>query len=62
MIDEHPDTPWALLAQRELKHPLGFKWMEWYVPARPREKNNADAAQCKNRNMNTAKPPPPPKL
>jgi hypothetical protein len=51
-----------LLAQRELKDPLGFKWVEWYVPPRPREKNNADAAQRKNRNMNAAKPAPPPKL
>ena len=62
VIDEHPDTPWALLAQRELKDPLGFKWVEWYVPPRPREKNNADAAQRKNRNMNAAKPAQPPKL
>ena len=62
VIDEHPETPWALLAQRELKDPLGFKWVEWYVPPRPREKNNADAAHRKNRNMNAAKPAQPPKL
>ena len=31
VIDEHPTTPWALLAERELKDPLGFKWMEKYV-------------------------------
>ena len=25
---EHPDTPWALMAQRELKAPLGWKWQD----------------------------------
>ena len=35
VVDEHPATPWALLAQRELKDPLGFKWVETYVPPRP---------------------------
>ena len=36
VVDDHPATPWALLAQRELENPLGFKWMETYVPPRPR--------------------------
>jgi hypothetical protein len=62
VIDDHPDTPWALLAQRELKDPFGFKWVETYVPPRPRNENNAEAAQRKNRNMPAAKPPEPPKL
>ena len=34
VVDDHPATPWALLAERELKDPLGFKWMETYVPPR----------------------------
>ena len=28
VVQEHPDTPWALLAERELKEPLGWKWTE----------------------------------
>jgi hypothetical protein len=61
VIEEHPTTPWALLAERELKDPLGFKWMETYVTPRPRNNDNA-AAQRKNKNSNPAKPPEVPKL
>lgn len=32
---ENPDTPWALLAERELRHPLGFHVDEAYVPPPP---------------------------
>ncbi|MEZ6061897.1 MAG: VWA domain-containing protein [Planctomycetaceae bacterium] len=28
VIDEHPGTPWAFLAQVELSEPLGWKWVE----------------------------------
>jgi Mg-chelatase subunit ChlD len=28
VIEEHPDTPWAEMAQRELETPLGWKWIE----------------------------------
>jgi len=62
VIEEHPDTPWALLAQRELKDPFGFKWAETYVPPPRRNDNNAEAAQSKKRNMSDAKPLAPPKL
>ncbi len=41
VIREHPMTPWALLAQRELKDPFGFKWVETYVPPRLRNNENA---------------------
>ncbi|MDR3619290.1 MAG: VWA domain-containing protein [Paludisphaera borealis] len=61
VVEEHPDTPWALLAGRELKDPLGFKWVETYVPPPPR-RDDAAAAQKKNRNSPAAKPPAPPKL
>lgn len=30
-IAENPDTPWAVLAQRELKHPFGFRVDDGYV-------------------------------
>ena len=46
IIEEHPTTPWALLAERELKDPLGFKWMETYVQPRPR--HNATAAAVRD--------------
>ena len=61
VVEDHPATPWALLAQRELENPLGFKWVETYVPPRPRNRDN-DAAKRKNRIMNEAKPPEVPKL
>lgn len=31
VVQEHPGTPWALLAQRELEQPLGWKWKELYA-------------------------------
>ena len=34
-IDLNPGTPWALLAQRELKDPLGLKIEEAYVAPPP---------------------------
>jgi hypothetical protein len=43
VVEEHPATPWALLAQRELKNPLGFKWVEVYVPPARRNDNDAEA-------------------
>jgi hypothetical protein len=61
VVDEHPATPWALLAQRELKDPLGFKWIETYVPPPPRSRDNPDEGRRK-RNPNAGKPPAVPKL
>jgi hypothetical protein len=48
VVQEHPATPWALLAQRELKDPLGFKWVEHYVPPMRRNDNAAEAKKKKN--------------
>ena len=31
VVDEHPGTQWAITAQREIKEPFGFKWVETYV-------------------------------
>ncbi len=28
VVDEHPGTPWALIAERELKTPMGWDWTE----------------------------------
>ncbi len=31
VIEDHPGTPWALLAQRELETPIGWKWEQDYT-------------------------------
>ncbi len=61
VVDEHPGTPWALLAQRELKDPFGFQWVEANVPPRPRRTDMA-AAKKKQAKPDMPKPAEPPKL
>ena len=61
VVAEHPGTPWALLAQRELKDPFGFKWVEVNVPAPPRPKEGPEAA-AKKKAARPAPPAPPPVL
>jgi hypothetical protein len=34
-VDQNPGTPWAILAERELRYPLGFKVEEAYVAPPP---------------------------
>jgi hypothetical protein len=60
VVADHPNTPWALLAQRELKDPLGFKWVE--IRIRPIVRKDAGDAARKKAQMNMPKPPDPPKL
>jgi hypothetical protein len=60
VLKEHPGTPWALFAQRELKDPFGFKWVETTV--RPLARRNNDGDEAKKKKMSAPKPPPPPKL
>jgi hypothetical protein len=58
---EHAGTPWALLAERELKDPLGWKWTEDYTDLAPKPKNNAAAAAAapaNDKRMMLAKPKP----
>lgn len=62
VVDEHPDTPWALLAARELSHPFGFKWVEAYVPPPQRNDDDGDAPRRRNPAMPAEKPLEPPKL
>ncbi len=65
---DHPNTPWALLAQRELKDPLSWEWAEEFTDLTPRRM--ADAGGNPPPPANDAarmlrKPPPkrpPPKL
>jgi len=38
VVDKHPGTPWAMLAERELATPIGWEWAEDYTePPQPRE-------------------------
>jgi len=49
----HSGTPWALLASRELKQPLGWKWVEEFTDLTP------PAAMRNAGNNNNNIPPPP---
>jgi hypothetical protein len=54
VVDDHPNTPWALLAQRELKDPFGFKWVETYVPPPPPRKE-VDTPEAKKKKAEAKK-------
>lgn len=41
VIDEHPQTPWGLLAERELSQPLGWKWVEKRIGYAQRDRRTA---------------------
>ncbi len=65
VVKEHPGTPWALLARRELKDPFGFRWEEVTVPPRPKMNDQEAAAAAKKKAQPKpamAKPPELPKL
>lgn len=62
VVQEHPGTPWALLAQRELKDPFGLDWAETYVPPPPPRSEPDAAAKKKAQNRPEMNPPPPPRL
>lgn len=36
VIDQHPDTPWALIARHELLGPVGWRWIEEFTDLSPR--------------------------
>lgn len=53
VINNHPETPWALLAKRELSTPFGWKWRESFTPPpQPRPQRQA------NNNGNRRNPQP----
>jgi hypothetical protein len=60
VVTDHPGTPWALMAQRELKDPFGFKWVETTMPPPP--KPNDNAAEAKKKNNKPMTPPKPVEL
>ncbi len=63
--DEHPDTPWAMLAERELSEPLGWKWEEGFTDLTPRNAGNGNGNPAPEndarRMLQRAKPAPPPR-
>jgi hypothetical protein len=62
VMKDHPGTPWALLAQRELKDPLGLKWVETYVAPPPPRRDNDGGNNGQNRQSPRQRPPQPPKI
>lgn len=36
VVDQHPDTPWALIARHELRAPVGWRWIEEFTDLAPR--------------------------
>ena len=62
VVEDHPGTPWALLAGRELKDPFGFKWVETYVPPPPKRSEAEEVAAKKKAAMKPAKPEEVPKI
>ncbi|TVS20577.1 MAG: hypothetical protein EA424_03260 [Planctomycetaceae bacterium] len=36
VVDQHPDTPWALIARHELQAPVGWRWLEEFTDLTPR--------------------------
>ncbi|MEO1974045.1 MAG: vWA domain-containing protein [Pirellulaceae bacterium] len=59
VVDEHPGTPWAMTAQKELAKPFGWRWEEEYTyvapPAPPAPVRPVVVV------VNPPPPPPPPR-
>jgi len=47
VIEEHPGTPWAWLADKELESPLGWRWQESYTDIPPLVAGNGAPAPKK---------------
>jgi len=70
VIEEHPDTPWAFIAQRELEEPWGWEWNEYFTDLTPRPRvhhgggGGGGDGHGRGVDVNRPKvdrPPPPPK-
>ncbi len=70
VVKEHPGTPWAWLAQRELSQPMGWEWKEGHTPLPPPATqvvtvDNPPAAPADDQPQIIRRPPPrrpPPRL
>jgi hypothetical protein len=62
VVSNHPGTPWALLAEQELKIPVGWKWTETFTETDPPQppgggnNNNAPPPQDDQLRMLDRKP------
>jgi hypothetical protein len=66
VAEKHRGTPWGLLAERELNHPLGWEWVESFTdlnpPQRPGNRpppNNNNQPLPEDDKARMLKPPPP---
>lgn len=66
VVADHPDTPWALIAKRELATPIGWKWQQTYTTPpgqrRPRPSGNNNNVPEMPMNAEPPKKRPPPRL
>lgn len=67
VVADHPGTPWAMLAERELEVPLGWEWKQSYTPppapVQPAANNNNNNVPNQpmpreNQMPKTLRPPP----
>jgi hypothetical protein len=42
VVNDHKDTPWAMLAAKELKEPLGWRWEEKYTGVSAAKEGNGN--------------------
>lgn len=63
VIEDHPGTPWAFLAKRELGQPLGYAWDEIHTgindPPKPRPPGNNNAPMPRDDKPRSLGPPMP---
>lgn len=60
VVDEHPGTPWAMVARRELDTPIGWKWRQTYTqpPEMVARSGNNPTPQRRQRPMTPRRDPP----
>jgi hypothetical protein len=56
VVNDHPDTPWAIIAAEELRTPIGWKWEETYTKPPP-----PPPEMTASNNNNTPQQPRPPR-
>jgi hypothetical protein len=61
VVAEHPGTPWAMDAERELEQPLGWQWRERFTNVAARVAQAQAMAQAGNNRRRQSPNAPPPK-
>jgi hypothetical protein len=66
VVTDHKDTPWAMLAAKELETPLGWRWEEKYTGVMAAKENagggGGNAAPANDKKMMMKRPPKKPPL